>query len=256
MGTILDTIVARKREEVKQLHSRGQVRPEGEIDPPRGFLKALTACEGLAVIGEAKKASPSKGVIREDFDPEAIAVSYRDGGVQAISVLTDESFFQGSLEYLPLVRRAVDLPVLRKDFIIDESQIRQSRLYGADAILLITAILDKMQMRDFLAMARGLGMDVLVEVHDEKELERALLIGSRLIGVNNRNLKDFSVDLRTTFRIKKELPDHIPLVSESGIHNRSDMQQLEEAGVCAVLIGETLMRAPDPAAALKELRGK
>jgi len=252
---ILDTIVARKREEVARLRTRGIVGPEEEIAPPRGFVQALTDFDGVAVIAEAKKASPSKGVICEDFDPRRIAQNYKQGGAHAMSVLTDEQFFQGELSYITLVRRTVDLPVLRKDFIIHELQIEQARLYGADAILLIAAIIDQVQMHDFRNMAEELGMDVLVEVHDEIELEKSLTAGSSLIGINNRNLRDFSVDLDTTFRLKQEIPAHIPVVSESGIRNRDDIIRLRDAQITAALIGETLMRDNDPIAGLKKLLG-
>ncbi|MBU0484973.1 MAG: indole-3-glycerol phosphate synthase TrpC [Proteobacteria bacterium] len=250
---ILDKIVDRKKEEVTTLLRHGFSVPEGKIDPPRGFCRQLNVEHGIAVIAEAKKASPSKGVICPDFDPVAIAASYKAGGARAMSVLTDEDFFQGNIEYIPLVRRKVDLPVLRKDFIIHEVQIRQASAYGADAILLIAAILDPAQMRDFQEMAWGLGMDVLVEVHDEQEMDQAMAAGTRLLGVNNRNLRDFSVDLETTFRIKRLLPPGMPLVSESGIRDLDDLKKLAAAGVTAALIGETLMRAEDRAAALRSL---
>lgn len=252
---ILDTIVAQKREEVARLQTQGIVGPEEEIAPPRGFVQALTGFDGVAVIAEAKKASPSKGVICDNFDPRRIAQNFKQGGAQAMSVLTDERFFQGSLSFIPLVRRTVDLPVLRKDFIIHELQIEQARLYGADAVLLIAAILDQVQIDDFRSMAEELGMDVLVEVHDEIELEKSLAAGSSLIGINNRNLRDFSVDLDTTFRLKREIPAHIPVVSESGIRNRDDMMRLHDAQITAALIGETLMRDNDPVAGLKTLLG-
>lgn len=240
---ILDTIVARKREEVAVLRRDGLRSPDCQIAPPRGFSRALTGCPGVAIIAEAKKASPSKGVIRPDFDPVAIARSYQAGGAQAMSVLTDVDFFQGSLSYIPLVRAAITLPVLRKDFLIDPLQIREAALYGADAILLIAAILETPQLRDFREEAETLGMDVLVEVHDERELESALAAGSRLIGINNRNLNDFSVDLETTFRLQRLIPADIPVVSESGITSREDMQRLRAAGIKAALIGESLMRS-------------
>ncbi|HIJ78055.1 MAG: indole-3-glycerol phosphate synthase TrpC [Desulfobulbaceae bacterium] len=253
---ILDKIVAHKKEEVAALKVRGIEVPEMEIAPPRGFIKALCDFAGVAVIAEAKKASPSKGIIRPDFDPVAIARFYKEGGAQAMSVLTDENFFQGSLSYIPAVRQAVDLPVLRKEFIIDEIQIREARVYGADAILLIAAILDQVQIKDYLALAHELGMDVLVEIHDEAEAEKAVAAGSRLIGVNNRDLRDFSMDLNTTFRLQKLVPREIPLVSESGIRDFADMSRLAEHGVAAALVGETLMRAADPAQALRELTGR
>lgn len=253
---ILDKIVAQKKEEVAALKVRGILRPETEIAPPRGFMRALTEFDGVAIIAEAKKASPSKGVILADFDPVRIAGNYKAGGAQAMSVLTDENFFQGSLSYIPAVRQAVDLPVLRKDFIIDPLQIEEAHAYGADAILLIAAILEKEQMTDYLQMAFGLGMDVLVEVHDEAETEKALAAGSRLMGVNNRDLRDFSMDLNTTFRLQKLIPAEIPLVSESGIRDYNDIKRLAENKVTAALVGETLMRAPDQAQALRELTGR
>lgn len=252
---ILDIIVARKKEEVAALKAWGLITPELEISPPRGFIRALTACAGVAIIAEAKKASPSKGVIRADFDSVAIARSYQTGGAQALSVLTDVDFFQGSLAYLPAVRAAVALPVLRKDFIIDPLQIREARAYGADAILLIAAILETAQIEDYLALASELGMDALVEVHDEAEVEKAVAAGSRLIGINNRDLRDFSLDLNTTFRLQKLIPAEIPLVSESGIRDHQDMLRLAEHGIRAALVGETLMRAADPAEALRTLVG-
>jgi indole-3-glycerol phosphate synthase len=252
---ILDTIVARKKEEVKSLLEHGYALPEDVIEPPRGFKKALTDFAGVALIAEVKKASPSKGVICHDFDPVKIAQSYEEGGAQAVSVLTDEDFFQGHLSYLPLVRKKIGIPVLRKDFIIHEIQIRQAREYGADAILLIAAILEEQQIKDYLAFARELGLDVLVEVHDERELGKALVVNSDLIGINNRNLNDFSVSLDTTFRLKKLIPPEIPVVSESGIRSREDILGLTAAGVAAVLVGETLMLAGGQSGALKHLMG-
>ncbi|MBU0676147.1 MAG: indole-3-glycerol phosphate synthase TrpC [Proteobacteria bacterium] len=253
--TILDTIVARKREEVSLLLAKGVGHPEGEVDPPRGFYRSIVECPGMAVIAEAKKASPSKGVICADFDPGAIATQYHAGGAQAISVLTDVDFFQGALSYLLTVRNSVPLPVLRKDFIIHEIQIRQAREYGADAILLIGAILDRFQVRDYLEMAEGLGMDCLVEVHDEREAETVMTAGSRLIGVNNRDLRDFSVDLTTSIRVRQMIPADIPVVSESGIMSHADVTMLADHGITAILVGESLMRAKDQAAALRELVG-
>jgi indole-3-glycerol phosphate synthase len=250
---ILDKIVARKKEEVADLLSRGTEEPPEQVDPPRGFIQSLIDFDGIAVIAEAKKASPSKGVICEDFDPVAIAIDYEKGGAQALSVLTDVDFFQGSLAYIPAVRNEVSLPVLRKDFIIHEAQIHQARAFGADAILLIVAILDKVQLRDYRLLAEDLGMDCLVEVHDEWEGEAALNGGSRLIGVNNRDLRDFSMDLGTTLRVKGMIPDEVPVVSESGIKNYADVRKLADNGVAAVLVGETLMRAADRVAALREL---
>lgn len=252
---ILDTIVEQKKLEVDLLRRQGISAPDCDIAPPRGFQKALVGHPGVAVIAEAKKASPSKGVICPDFDPAAIARDYQAGGAQAMSVLTDEKFFQGSLAYIPLVRATVDLPVLRKDFIIDPLQIEQSKDYGADAILLIAAILETAQMKDFLAQAFELGLDVLVEVHDEHEVEKALKAESLLIGVNNRDLRDFTMDLETTFRLKRIIPKDIPVVSESGIRNHQDMLRLAEHDIVAALVGETLMRAGNRVQGLRELKG-
>ena len=248
---ILDTIAARKREEIAALKRSG-IRPPEAVQPPRGFKRALLAAPGVAIIAEAKKASPSKGVIRADFDPCAIARNYRDGGAQALSVLTDVDFFQGSIDYIPLVRSAVELPVLRKDFILDPIQIEEAAVFGADAILLIAALLDESQLRDFRQQAEEHGMDVLTEVHDEEELEKTLAAGATLIGINNRNLKDFSMSLETTFRLKRLIPAAIPVVSESGISSRADMLRLKEAGVRAALIGESLMRSAEQAGTLRD----
>ena len=249
---ILDTIVARKKEEVAALQQRGLPKMEKAVAPPRGFIRALTTAPGVAIIAEAKKASPSKGVIQPDFDPVRIARKYREGGAHCLSVLTDVDFFQGSLAYIPLVREAVELPVLRKDFIIDPLQIEEAHAVGADAILLIAAILDIGQLRNFRLLAESLCMDVLVEVHDERELEAALTAGSRLIGINNRNLNDFSVSLETTFRLLQQIPPGIPVVSESGIATMDDMRRLKAAGVTAALIGESLMRAGQQDQLLRE----
>jgi len=253
---ILERIVIRKKEEVAALLRQGASRFPTPVDPPRGFIRALVEYPGLAVIAEAKKASPSKGVICPDFDPVAIARNYQEGGAQALSVLTDVDFFQGDLDYIPAVRQAVTLPVLRKDFIIHEVQITQARKVGADAILLIAAILDNHQLKDYQALAAELGMDTLVEVHDEREAERALKAETLLLGINNRDLRDFSVDLDTTIRIKREVPEEIPVVSESGIRDHADVRRLADCGVKAVLVGESLMRAEDRAAALRDLAGR
>lgn len=255
---ILDKIVERKQIEVIQLKKNGIVLPkefrERNIDPPRGFRQALLDYPGVSIIAEVKKASPSKGVICEHFDPVAISRNYEQSGAQAVSVLTDVDFFQGSLLYLMQVREAVALPALRKDFIIDELQIREAQAHGADAILLIAAILYGEQLREYRICAGELGMDVLVEVHDEGELELALAAGSTLIGINNRNLRDFSMDLNTTFRLQKMIPAGIPVVSESGLRDQDDIRRLQEAGVTAALIGETLMRAGASGDVLRGLR--
>ncbi|XOF32628.1 MAG: indole-3-glycerol phosphate synthase TrpC [Candidatus Electrothrix sp. YB6] len=248
---ILDTIIERKKEEVAALKQQGIRVPEAVAAPPRGFMQALLDVPGVAIIAEAKKASPSKGVIRPDFDPCQIARNYKQGGAQAMSVLTDRDFFQGYIDYIPLVRKTVDLPVLRKDFIIDPLQIEEAAAFGADAILLIAAILATAQMQEFRLQAEEAGMDVLVEVHDEAELEKALAAESRLIGINNRNLNDFTVDLETTFRLQRAIPAEIPVVSESGIASREDMIRLKGAGITAALIGESLMRSTEQGETLR-----
>lgn len=255
---ILDTIVQKKREEVALLQRMGIHLPkkfaESKIDPPRGFRKALLDFPGVSIIAEAKKASPSKGVICKDFNIEKIAGHYEKNKAQAVSVLTDVEFFQGSLEYLLRARQSISLPVLRKDFIIDEIQIEEASRHGADAVLLIAAILDEIQIQDYLSYAKELHMDVLVEVHNEEELEKSLKTDCDLIGVNNRNLNDFSVDIATTFRLKKLVPDTIPVVSESGLKTQEDMLRLHDNGITAALIGETLMRAGTKGESLANLR--
>lgn len=255
---ILDTIVARKKREVAELRAQGIRLPEQYrekvIPPPRGFRRALLDYPGVSVIAEVKKASPSKGVICDNFQPVEIAANYQRNGAQAISVLTDIDFFQGHLLYMMQVREAVSLPVLRKDFTIDELQIKEAGLHGADAILLIAAILDTSQLKEYQACAEELGMDVLVEVHDERETEQAIEAGSRLIGINNRNLKDFTIDLETTFRLRKLIPATIPVVSESGLKTVDDFRRLRDEGIAAALIGETLMRAGADSDLLKYLR--
>lgn len=259
MAHILDTIVATKKNEVELLRKRGIHLPdaykETQIAGPRGFRNALVQFDGVSVIAEVKKASPSKGVICADFNPVEIAKNYQKNNAQAVSVLTDVDYFQGSLLYLLQVRETINLPVLRKDFIIDELQIKEAQLHGADAILLIAAILDKNQLQEYRHLAAELGMDALVEVHDEVETEKAVEAGSDLIGVNNRNLKDFSMDLETTFRLKKMIPDDIPVVSESGLKTADDFKRLRDEGITAALVGESLMRAGSGSDLLNVLRG-
>ncbi len=208
-----------------------------------------------AVIAEVKKASPSKGVLREHFVPAEIAVAYERGGAACLSVLTDERFFQGSVPYLQQARAACTLPVLRKDFMVDEYQVVEAGGIGADCILLIAACLDDAQMADLEAAAQALGLDVLVEVHDAAELERALRLKTPLVGVNNRNLKTFEVSLQTTLDLMARVPADRLLVTESGILAPADVQRMREAGVHAFLVGEAFMRAPDPGAALAALFG-
>ena len=260
MTDILDKIVAVKREEVAAALKRKSldlVRADAESRVlTRDFVGALRAklAQGQAgVIAEIKKASPSKGVLREDFIPADIAQTYAENGAACLSVLTDVQFFQGAVDYLKQARASCQLPVLRKDFIVDAYQVYESRVMGADAILLIAAILDDAQMKDFEAIARSLDMAVLVEVHDEVELARALKLKTPLIGVNNRNLKTFEVSLDTTLRLMQQVPADRLLVTESGIRNREDVLHMGAAGVNAFLVGEAFMRAPDPGAALAEL---
>ena len=260
MTDILDKIVAVKREEVAAALKRKSldlVRADAESRVlTRDFVGALRAklAQGQAgVIAEIKKASPSKGVLREDFIPADIAQTYAENGAACLSVLTDVQFFQGAVDYLKQARASCQLPVLRKDFIVDAYQVYESRVMGADAILLIAAILDDAQMKAFEAIALSLDMAVLVEVHDEVELARALKLKTPLIGVNNRNLNTFEVSLDTTLRLMQLVPADRLLVTESGIRNREDVLRMGAAGVNAFLVGETFMRAPDPGAALAEL---
>ena len=264
MATILDDILAHKRQEVAAQKQRVDMDTlvaniSASNDTPRGFMKALqarVAIGGTAVIAEVKKASPSMGVIRASFDPVAIAESYAAAGATCLSVLTDEKYFQGSGHYLRMVRAAVGLPLLRKDFIVDEYQIVEARALGADAILLIVAALSDAELAAFTRLAHDLGLDVLVEVHDEAECARALQLPLRVIGVNNRNLHDFSVSLDTSRRIKTMLPADYLLVSESGIHTRADIEALQADGIHAFLVGGALMQADDPGVALSALLAK
>lgn len=257
---ILKKIVRRKWEEIAR---RSQQRPLLQIkdqltavDPPRGFVDGLAAklAAGRAgVIAEIKKASPSKGVLREDFRPAEIAQSYARGGAACLSVLTDVDFFQGGDIYLQQAREACSLPVIRKDFIIDPYQVYEARSIGADCILLILACLEDDRLRELNDLAHQLGMDVLMEVHDERELERALQIDNRLIGINNRNLRTFEVSLETTLRMLDRIPDERLVVTESGIHAPEDVAFMRRHGVHAFLVGEAFMRAADPGRKLQEL---
>jgi indole-3-glycerol phosphate synthase len=235
---------------------RMRERARAVADAPRGFLRALQSAPAPAIIAEIKRRSPSKGVIRADFEPVGLARDYLRGGAAALSVLTDEHFFGGRLEFLHSVREAVDLPLLRKDFVIDPYQIDEARVAGADAVLLIVAALAPDVLKQLHERARGLSLDVLVEVHDEPELEIALGVGARLIGVNNRDLRTFEVDLGTTERLAGALPPgaDVLLVAESGIAGPEEIERLTGAGAGAFLVGESLMRETDVGLALEKLR--
>ncbi|MEF2964346.1 indole-3-glycerol phosphate synthase TrpC [Paenibacillus sp. M1] len=258
----LDRIVETKRREVEDLAARFSLK-EAErgisaMEPTRGFHRALTSGRKreLGLIAEVKKASPSKGLIRPDFHPVEIAQSYVDAGTDCISVLTDETYFQGSAAYLRAIRAAVNVPLLRKDFIIDERQIYEARLMGADAVLLIAAILSDDQLRDYLRTATALGLDALLEVHDREELERTLALGdAKLIGINNRNLRTFETSLTTTSALAELVPSDVTLISESGIRTRADIEFLLGAGAKGVLIGETFMRKERVEEGVYELMG-
>jgi indole-3-glycerol phosphate synthase len=260
VSDILEKIVAVKRDEVaaaKRRRGFASLRDDAEaLGGQRDFVASLRqriASGGAAVIAEIKKASPSKGVLRENFRPAEIAESYDRHGAAAISVLTDMTFFQGSAAYLEAARAASSLPVLRKDFTIDPYQLFEARAMSADAVLLIAAILDDTQLADFEAMALAVGLAVLVEVHDDHELDRALRLATPLIGINNRNLRTFETSLDTTLSMLPRVPGERLVVSESGIHAAADVQRLRGAGVNAFLVGEAFMRAPDPGAALASL---
>ncbi|ACL73871.1 indole-3-glycerol phosphate synthase TrpC [Thioalkalivibrio sulfidiphilus] len=259
---ILTRILARKREEVAERSARTSledlrrfVDAAPAVRPFLGALEAKIHAGQAAVIAEIKKASPSKGLLREDFDPEAIAKRYEAGGAACLSVLTDHDFFQGSEAYLEDARAACGLPVLRKDFMIDPYQVYEARVMGADCVLLIVSALDDVKLRDLLALTHELGMNVLIEVHDREELERALRLDARLIGINNRNLRSFETRLETTLDLLAMMPADRLVVTESGIHTRDDVARMRNAGVHAFLVGEAFMRASDPGARLAELFG-
>lgn len=258
--TILRKILARKAEEVASRRSRVSLADlesrMGEQTPARGFSTSLAdrvAKAEPAVIAEVKKASPSKGVIREDFQPASIAASYQDGGATCLSVLTDIDFFQGSDEYLQQARAACDLPVIRKDFTVDPYQVIEARAIGADAILLIVAALADDQMRELADTAAEVGVDVLVEVHDRAELDRALELETQLVGINNRDLHTFDMRLETTLDLLPHIPSDRVVVTESGIHTPSDVALMREHNVHGFLVGEAFMRADEPGEKLKEL---
>ncbi len=262
MTDILDRIVATKREELAAAVKRkplADVRADAESRVlTRDFVASLRtkiAAGRPAVIAEIKKASPSRGLLREDFIAADIAQSYAEHGAACLSVLTDQQYFQGAVDYLKQARASCQLPVLRKDFLVDAYQVYESRVMGADAVLLIASILDDAQMRDFEAIASGLDMAVLIEVHDSVELARALKLKTPLIGINNRDLKTFKVSIDTTLTLMRDVPAERLLVCESGIHTREDVLRLGAAGVNSFLVGEAFMRASDPGQALVDLFG-
>ncbi|MDA0977496.1 MAG: indole-3-glycerol phosphate synthase TrpC [Proteobacteria bacterium] len=257
---ILSRIVSRKREEVlarKRSRTIADLKSAIRSQPrARGFAAAITKRIGrrqAAIIAEIKKASPSKGVIREDFDPPAIAESYEKAGAACLSVLTDVDFFKGSDEYLIMAKASCSLPVLRKDFMISAYQVYESRAIGADCILLIASVLDIDEMHELYDIARNLGMDVLVEVHNRAELDKALTLSPKLIGINNRNLKTFEVDLNTTLDLLKDVPADVAVITESGIHQRADVARMLSSNVYGFLVGEAFMREPKPGQALENL---
>jgi len=256
--TILDEILAHKRVELDAARRRVSppdlARRAATMPPARGFRRALLE-PGTRVIAELKRRSPSKGEIRRDFDPVAIARAYQAGGAAALSVLTDDRFFGGSLAVLEAVRAVTPLPLLRKDFVVDAYQIDEARVAGADAVLLIVAALSAAELEHLRAHAASVGLDVLVEVHDEAELDAAKGVGADLIGINNRDLRSFVTDLGVTERLAKRVPQGVLVVAESGIFGPEDVARLKRAGASAFLVGESLMREPDPGLALRRLLG-
>jgi len=227
----------------------------GDRESPRSFSKVLAEGTNLKLIAEVKQASPSQGILRDPFDPTEIARIYESEGAAALSVLTEERFFRGSLEHLKTVRKTVKIPLLRKDFVIDEYQVYEARASDADAILLIAAILDDIRLVDFQSLASDLGMAALVEIHTKEEQDRALAGGARIVGINNRDLETFKTDLDTTFRLIRDVPDDRIVISESGIAERNDIERLRDARVDAVLIGESFMKSPDIPAKIRSLFG-
>jgi len=253
---ILDEILAHKRIEVALAKS---ITPWERLKEMPAFTRQCLSLQNalqskdIAVIAEIKKASPSKGIIRKNFNPLAIAREYVEGGANAISVLTDRQYFQGDISFIADIRSSVPIPILRKDFIIDSYQLIEAKAYGADAVLLIAAAMEPQRLQDLYSEATGLGLDCLVEVHNEHELESLDLTKVKMIGVNNRNLADFTVDISTTLRVADRVPAGITIVSESGISNRKDIDQLTAHGIHTVLVGESLMRASSPGEALRKL---
>lgn len=262
MRDILKDIILHKRLELQNRKNSCPLSvfqmSQDSLSQPRNFFEALLSHPpgSCALIGEIKKASPSKGVFSKDFDPLYLAGVYGASGASALSILTDEKFFQGSLQYLSLVKIHSQLPLLQKDFIIDLYQIYEARRWGADAILLIASVLSDEELSRFYKLARGLGLSVIIEVHNEEELDQALAVQPRIIGINNRNLQNFEISLETTYRLAKRIPPEILIVSESGIFNRFDVEKLSGAGARAILVGEALMTSPNISLKINELLGK
>ena len=258
----LDVIIESTKETVKKsisFRSIASLEEDFEKYNKRGFEDAIisrVSKKETAIIAEIKKASPSKGIIREDFEPIKISKEYEEGGATCLSILTDEPFFQGKLEYLDIVRSSCELPILRKDFMIDLYQIYETKAYGGDCILLIVAALDIIQLKDFSQLARELNLDILIEVHSEDELNEALSINSKLIGINNRDLTTFEVDKNLAIKLARQIPKDVMVVSESGISSREDILSSKEQGIHSFLIGESFMRKPNPGNALKDILEK
>jgi len=259
LSTILDEILAQKHREIAAARDRVAFASlEARIPsapPVRGFLAALKSAERPGLIAEVKKASPSAGLIRADFDPVTIARQYEVAGATCLSVLTDEHFFHGHLDFLRDIRQIVRIPIMRKEFIIDRYQIAEARVAGADCVLLIAECLDDSQLHDLYAYAQSLGMDALIELYDLENVPRVLATGTKLVGINNRDLRTFVTSLQHTFRVRQQIPDDVLLVSESGISTHAHIQQLRSGGIGAVLVGESLMRQPDIGNAVRELMG-
>lgn len=257
--SILDRILAQKSNEIEAAKARRSLvdvqRDADRARPPRDFARALRGTESIRLIAEVKKASPSKGVIRADFDPLAIAREYESSGAHCLSVLTDENFFQGHLDYLRLIASSVEIPVMRKEFILDPYQVYEARAAGADAVLLIAECLHDETLVSLRELIEDLGMSALVELYDPENISRVLEAGATLIGVNNRDLRTFETDLEHTIRMRKLLPNELTLVGESGISSRADAALLQANGVDAMLVGESLMRQPDVGAAVRQLLG-
>jgi indole-3-glycerol phosphate synthase len=255
---ILDEILEHKRREVAEAKARAPLSKLQEKAPKSAdgsFANAIRSHNGIRLIAEIKKASPSKGVLLADFDPARLAHIYAEHGAAAISVLTDRRFFQGESSHLRVAKQVSRLPALRKDFLIDEYQVWESAVMGADAVLLIVAALDAERLNRYISLSSELGLDALVEAHDERELETAVKAGAKLIGINNRDLRTFQTDIQTTLKLAPRVPEDVVLVSESGIHSAADVRKLREAGVDAILVGEALVTGPDIPGKMRELLG-